>query len=150
MNQSRQMISTLNEFQGIIQAKTGPTNGHTHMITIPANVDGGGGGGMRIITDPGPKDGHTHTAFITEDDLTQFHKGATVTVTTSQGNHSGQGVSQDPPDHHTHSLTFDRTMEPPIDTVVQTEGSVNDLGKLPNPRAGQRKRKKKPTGSTYA
>jgi hypothetical protein len=147
------MISTLNEFQGVVQAKTGPTDGHTHMITIPSNVDGGAGDGhgMRIITDPGPDDGHSHSVFISSEDLTQFHKGATVAVTSGPGNHDGdRGLGRPDREPHTHSLTFDRTMEPPIDPRVDTEeGSVNDLGKLPLTRAGQRKRKKKPTGGTF-
>ena len=144
MNQSRQMIHDLNEFQGVVQAETGSSDGHTHMVTIPANVDGGAGDGhgLRIITGPGPKNGHTHEVEITSEDLANFHDGQTVTVTTGPDNQN---------DPHTHSLTFDRTMEPPIDPRQDNyEGSVNVLGSLPFPRAGARQKKKRPKGGTYA
>ena len=147
MNQSRQMIHTLHEFQGTIQTKTSPggDDNHVHIVTIPANVDGGAmGGGMRIITEPSPIDGATHSMEITPDDLTAFHKGQTVTVTTGPDNRG---------DDHTHSVSFDKTMEPHINPEQDAdEGSMSNLGTLPFPRAGKKpkKKKRKPTtGGSY-
>ena len=146
MNQSRQMIHTLLEFQGIIQTVSGPggDDNHSHMVTIPSNVDGGAqGGGMRIVTEPGPTNAHDHSLLITPEDLVAFHKGQTVTVTTGPDNRG---------DEHTHSVTFDRTMEPALDPEQDSsEGSINVLGRLPTPRAGKKgKKKRKPTpGGPY-
>lgn len=77
-------------------ATSSVTQGHTHMICVPASdLSSPPAAGAQYTTTSA--NGHTHTVSLTQDQLTSIARGETVNVTTSSTN------------GHTHAFSVART-----------------------------------------